>query len=228
MGQLRRLPQSFFARECLEVALDLVGKLLRHGPVTLRITEVEAYRHPSDTANHCRTGQTARNAPMWGPPGHAYVYLCYGLHQLLNLVTDEVGRGAAVLVRSCEPVAGLDEIRRRRGDKQGPVLLTGPGKVASALGVDTRFSGRALFVPGGLEVLDAPAAERLLVGPRVGVDYAEPAHRAAPWRAALAGSAWVSQRSALRPLTSSRAAFCEAERIEPAPRVVSVRQRTRL
>jgi DNA-3-methyladenine glycosylase len=101
----RPLPQSFYARECLEVACDLIGKQLVHGPVRLRITEVEAYRHGGDTANHCRFGRTARNAPMWGPPGHAYVYLCYGIHQMLNLVTDEDGRGAAVLVRAAELVA---------------------------------------------------------------------------------------------------------------------------
>ncbi|MDB4976300.1 MAG: DNA-3-methyladenine glycosylase [Myxococcaceae bacterium] len=206
------LPQSFYAREALEVAVDLVGKLLRHGPVTLRITEVEAYRFPADTANHCRFGKTARNAPMWGPPGHAYVYLCYGLHQMLNISTDAEGRGAAVLVRACEPVAGLEHVQARRGGKQGPVLLTGPGKVGSALALDTSFCHAPLYRPGALEVLDAEPPRALLVGPRVGIDYAEPLHRSAPWRIALAGSPWVSQRSTLAPLTTTVAQFLAAER----------------
>jgi DNA-3-methyladenine glycosylase len=221
------LPQSFYARECLEVAIDLVGKLLCHGPVTLRITEVEAYRFPGDTANHCRVGKTVRNAPMWGPAGHAYVYLCYGLHQMLNLVTDVEGRAAAVLIRSCEPVEGLSVVRARRGDREGPVLLTGPGKVGSALGLDTSFSGAVLFGGGGLEVHDAAPARALLIGPRVGVDYAEPVHRDAPWRVALAGTPWVSQRASLRPLDRTLAKYLAAERLlDPAPRRLAAPKRS--
>jgi DNA-3-methyladenine glycosylase len=201
------LPKSFYARECLEVAFDLIGKQLRHGEVTLRITEVEAYRHPGDSANHARFGKTQRNAPMWGPPGHAYVYLCYGLHQMLNLVTDADGQAAAVLIRAGEVVKGLDVVQARRGDKTGPVLLTGPGKIGAALALDTGFSGAALFRRGGLEVWDAPAAQAFLVGPRVGVDYAEPAHRDAPWRVALADTPWVSQRKSLTPLRGSVRTF---------------------
>lgn len=211
------LPEAFYARESLEVAIDLIGKRLRHGEVVLRITEVEAYRYPGDSANHCRFGQTARNAPMWGPPGRAYVYLCYGLHQMLNLVTDAEGQGAAVLIRACEPLAGMEQIRARRGAlgarKLTPALLTGPGKVGSALAVDTGFSGHPLFAPGGLEVLDGEPARNLLVGPRVGVDYAEPAHRDAPWRIALADSPWVSRPSGLTPLRGSSARFLAREKI---------------
>lgn len=210
----RPLSQSFFAREALEVAIDLIGKWIRHGSVILRITEVEAYRHPGDTANHCRFGRTPRNAPMWGPAGHAYVYLCYGIHQMLNIVTDRAGAGAAVLVRACEPVAGHDEIAARRGHKLGPVQLTGPGKVASALAIDTRFSGAPLFRPTGLAVLDAPPVDAIVAGPRVGVDYAEPLHRIAPWRIAEAGSAWVSKPSALRPLVPDVATFLASQRLD--------------
>jgi DNA-3-methyladenine glycosylase len=212
------LPKSFYARECLEVAIDLLGKQLHHGDVTLRITEVEAYRHPGDTANHARFGRTARNAPMWGPPGHAYVYLIYGMHQMLNLVTDADGEAAAVLIRACEVVAGLPMVRARRGDKEGPVLLTGPGKVAAALGLDKSFSGVPLFRRGGLEVWDAPAhAGALLVGPRVGVDYAAPADRDAPWRLALAATQGVSQRAKLTPMATSVATFRKAQRrVTPA------------
>ncbi len=193
----RLLPESFFARECLVVAAGLLGKLVRHGPVTLRITEVEAYRHPFDSANHCHRGRTPRNAPMWGPPGRAYVYLCYGLHQMFNVVADADGCGSGVMVRSCEPVAGLEHVVARRGGKSGPVLLTGPGKVAAALGLDTSFCGHPLFEAGGVELLDAPPAKTFLVGPRVGIDFALEEHRSAPWRLALPDTLWVSQRRGL-------------------------------
>jgi DNA-3-methyladenine glycosylase len=210
----RILPSSFYARECLEVAVALLGKLLVHGPVTLRITEVEAYRFPGDTANHCRFGKTARNAPMWGPPGHAYVYLCYGMHSLLNLVTDSAERGAAVLIRACEPVAGLSQIEARRGRAGGgPELLTGPGKVAAALGLDVGFTGQPLTRRAGLHLLDQPPLTQILVGPRVGVDYAEPHHRDAPWRVAMPDTRWVSKRATLRPWPGEPASFLERERL---------------
>ncbi|MFW2387088.1 MAG: DNA-3-methyladenine glycosylase [Polyangiales bacterium] len=195
------LPARFYARDALDVARDLLGKEIWHGAVGLRITEVEAYRHPSDSANHCRAGLTRRNAPMWGPPGHAYVYLCYGLHQMLNLVTNVDGEGAAVLIRSCEPIAGHRTIRRRRGGKDGPALLTGPGKVGQALGLDGSFSGHALYRRGGLEVREGASAVDVAVGSRIGIGYAEPEHQNAEWRLAVAGSAWVSHAGQLRGTT---------------------------
>jgi DNA-3-methyladenine glycosylase len=209
---LRPLPESFFARECLEVAHGLLGKLVRHGPVTLRITELEAYRYPHDSASHCHRGRTTRNQPMWGPPGRAYVYLCYGMHQMFNVVTDVEGRGSAVLIRACEPVEGLEHIAQRRGGKTGPVTLTGPGKVASALALNTSHCNHPLFEPGGVEILDAPALDRFLTGPRVGIDYAEPAHRDAPWRLAIADSPWVSERRSLSPWKGSAARYLASER----------------
>ncbi len=211
------LPQSFFAREALVVAEALLGKQLVHGEVVLRITEVEAYRYPSDTASHCRMGRTQRNAPMWGPAGHAYVYLCYGMHSMLNVVTNAEGEGAAVLIRSCEPVAGFSLISARRGGKSGPVTLTGPGKVGAALGLDTGFSGHALFERTGLYVADGAAPSGVLVGPRVGIDYAEPAHRRAPWRLAVVDSAWVSERAGLR-AARSHVSQAKVRRVPPRPR----------
>jgi DNA-3-methyladenine glycosylase len=192
------LPRQFYARDALDVARDLLGQEIWHGVVGLRITEVEAYRYPDDSANHCRAGRTARNAPMWGPPGHAYVYLCYGLHQMLNLVTNQNGEGAAVLIRSCEPLSGHSTIRRRRGGKDGPVLLTGPGKVGQALGLDTTFSGHALYRRGGLEVREGAPVGDIAVGSRIGIGYAEPEHQDAEWRLADAGSLWVSHPAQLR------------------------------
>jgi DNA-3-methyladenine glycosylase len=193
------LPESFYARDALTVARELVGKELRHGRVRLRITEVEAYRFPGDTANHARFGRTPRNAPMWGPPGRAYVYLCYGIHWMLNLVTNDDGEAAAVLVRAAEPVAGLEQVRaRRRMTRDGPVLLTGPGKVGQALGLDGSFNDHVLYRRGGLEVRAGEPPPGLLAGPRVGIEYAEPRDRRAPWRVAAAGTRWVSRPSGLR------------------------------
>lgn len=193
------VPQSFFARDALPVAHDLVGMVLARDGVAVRITEVEAYCWPDDTASHCRHGCTARNAAMWGPPGRAYVYQCYGIHQMLNLVTNREGEGAAVLIRACEPVSGLPEIRARRGGKRGPVLLTGPGKVGAALGLDTSWSHHPLYEPGGLELRTGERPAQVLVGPRVGIGYADPAHVAAPWRVAAGDTAWVSHRRTLSP-----------------------------
>lgn len=193
------LPQAFYARDALDVARDLLGKHVARGPVVLRITEVEAYRWPDDSANHCRMGRTARNAPMWGAPGHAYVYLCYGVHSMLNLVTDLDGHGAAVLIRSCEPVSGHEVIRARRGGRDGPELLTGPGRVGAALGLDPSWSDHPLFSPGGLEVRGGPDPDGVLSGPRVGIGYATPEDTAAPWRLACGDTVWVSQRRGLAP-----------------------------
>ncbi|XP_022934298.1 DNA-3-methyladenine glycosylase [Cucurbita moschata] len=139
------LPKEFFLVDALDLAPRLLGKLLRRDDVVLRITEVEAYR-PNDSACHGRFGVTARTAPVFGPGGHAYVYLCYGLHMMLNVVADEVGIGAAVLVRSCAPVSGLETIQKRRGQiTNKPVLLTGPGRLAKRSGyrqngLTTRFT----------------------------------------------------------------------------------------
>jgi DNA-3-methyladenine glycosylase len=193
----RLLPQSFYARDALVVAEALLGQHIHAGDVVLRITEVEAYRQ-GDSASHCRMGKTARNAPMWGPPGHAYVYLCYGMHHMLNIVTNREGQGAAVLIRACEPVAGLPLIERRRGSVRGPALLTGPGKVGAALALDTAHSGERLFGRGVLELREGSAPDAIVCGPRIGIDYATREHRQAPWRLAVADCAWVSKPSLLR------------------------------
>jgi DNA-3-methyladenine glycosylase len=190
------LPRSFYERDALEVAPALLGKLLCRGPVVLRITEVEAYCHPDDTASHCRMGRTARNAPMWGPAGHAYVYLCYGIHHMLNLVTNREREGAAVLIRACELVCGHELVTERRGGVTGPNALTGPGKVGAALDLSMACSGSSVCDGQDLYVCDAQAPQRILTGPRVGIGYASAAHQRAPWRFAIADSAWVSHRRA--------------------------------
>ncbi len=191
-----RFERAFFERDALDVARDVLGAYLRCGGVTLRITEVEAYRWPNDTASHANKGQTQRNMPMFGEPAHAYVYLCYGIHHLLNIVTNPVGEGAAVLIRACEPVDGIEIIKaRRKIERESPELLIGPGRLTQALGVTTKLSGHDLLSGEVLELVPGVQPKRIVFGPRVGIDYASEEHKRAPWRLADANSAWVSHRA---------------------------------
>ncbi|CAM8976908.1 unnamed protein product [Rhodiola kirilowii] len=186
------LNPGFFQVDALELAPRLLGKFLKRDDVVLQITEVEAYRQ-DDSASHGRFGVTPRTAPIFGPGGHTYVYLCYGLHAMLNIVADKEGVGAGVLIRSCAPVCGLETIQERRRQKtEKPVLLSGPGKVGQALGLSTDWSNHPLYTPGGLELLDGPEPEKILTGPRVGIDFALPEHVNALWRFAIAGTPWIS------------------------------------
>ncbi|MBK9975463.1 MAG: DNA-3-methyladenine glycosylase [Planctomycetes bacterium] len=190
------LAQSWYARDVVQVARDLLGMQLRRGSVVLRITEVEAYLGPQDSACHTSKGRTPRNAAMWGPPGHAYVYVCYGMHQMLNVVAG-LQCGSAVLIRSCEPFQGHATIRRRRGAIVGPALLAGPGRVGQGLALNTSFSGQPLFEPGGLELLQGLPPRAIAVGRRVGIDSARPRDVKALLRFADADSPWVSHRGRL-------------------------------
>jgi len=194
------LSLAFYDRDVVVVARELLGAVIRKDDVLLRITEVEAYTWPGDTACHARSGRTQRNLALWGPHGRAYVYLCYGMHHMLNIVTGGDADAAAVLVRACEPIAGHETIAQRRGGRNGPDALAGPGKVAAALALDRTWTDHPVYRTGGLslEVGEAPAG--ILVGPRIGIDYAEPAHRELPWRFAIADNRSVTQRSALRRL----------------------------
>jgi DNA-3-methyladenine glycosylase len=179
-------------------APSLLGQLLVHGDVTLRITEVEAYDGPLDSASHARHGRTARNAVMWGPPGRAYLYFCYGMHWMLNVVTGPEGEASAVLIRGGEVVAGLDTVLgRRKAAKATPQLCAGPGKVAQALGLDWAFDGHDLLVPGGLELREGPPPPRVLAGPRLGIGFATAEDQARPWRFADGDSQAVLHRKFL-------------------------------
>ena len=191
------LSVDFFRRDALPVARDLLGKHLVQGAVRLRITEVEAYRWPNDSANHACAGHTRRNSSMWGAPGRAYVYLCYGIHHLLNVVTGPDGEPAAVLIRGCEPLEGLSEIEARRSPIRGTALLNGPGKIGSALQLSLDWDGHEFTQPGGLELHDAPFEPAVISGPRVGIDFASDEHRNAHWRLAIQGSPWVGHRNKL-------------------------------
>jgi DNA-3-methyladenine glycosylase len=189
-------PESFYRRDALAVAADLLGAEIARDGLVLTLTEVEAYR-PGDTASHCRAGPTPRNQPMWGPPGRLYVYRCYGLHDLLNLVTGPAGSGQAVLVRAAEIAVGED-LARARGVRPDPRGIVGPGLVGRALGVDPAWSHHPVFEPGGITVGAGRPVAGFLSGPRIGVDYADPADRDAPWRLAAAGTRAVARPRALR------------------------------
>lgn len=130
------LPRSFYSRATVEVARDLLGKVLVHGPTAGIIVETEAYPAGDDLASHSAAGITNRTRVIFGPPGHAYVYLSYGMHECLNIVAEPDGTPGCVLIRALEPVAGLDLMRTRRPAARSDRGLTnGPGKLAQALAV---------------------------------------------------------------------------------------------
>lgn len=195
---MRPLSEAFCARAVEDVARGLVGKLIRHHEVVVRITEVEAYAGPEDSASHARFGPTARNAVMFGPPGRAYVYLCYGIHQMLNVSAEPEGSGAAVLIRSAEVVEGVDLVEARRARPAGPQLLAGPGKVGQGLALSRAHDGVVLVRAGSLQLLDDGWEVEVLSGPRVGIDFATARDRARRWRFAAAGSRAVTRRGELR------------------------------
>ena len=186
-----RLPRSFYARPTLNVARDLLGKVLVHrrqGVATSGvIVEVEAYIGESDPACHAAPGPTKRNAPLYGPPGYAYVYLNYGIHALFNVVSEPEGSPAAVLVRALDPLDGIDAMRRRRlapmkGRRVPPEraslsprdLCRGPGNLTMAMGITlsdngSDLVGRCLYVEDrGLSMTDVATGPR--IGIRVGAD----------------------------------------------------------
>ncbi|TDX24178.1 DNA-3-methyladenine glycosylase [Modicisalibacter xianhensis] len=187
------LSREFYARPALEVARDLLGRhVVRHiGEESLvgRIMEAEAYGGALDSASHASRGLTPRTAPMFGPPGHAYVYLIYGLHDMLNVVTGPEGEPGAVLLRAMTPVRGEAQMIAHRGGRRGRVLSDGPGKLAQAMNVSVSelnrhdlCLGERLWLAPGEPVPDA----RVTAGPRIGIDYAEPQDRDAPWRFIIA------------------------------------------
>ena len=161
-----QLPRTFFARDPRYVALELLGKTLvlndERGERCATIVETEAYLGPQDQAAHSRRGITERTRLMFGPAGYAYVYLIYGLHHCMNIVSGVEGDGTAVLLRAAQWTSPVD----------GP-SLSGPGRLCKGLGIDKSYNGADACGPS-LHLLDAPALppEQILVGPRIGVDYA--------------------------------------------------------
>jgi len=183
-------PQSteqFFARPALAVAADLLGSRVACGAVVIELSEVEAYAGESDPASHAFRGPTPRNAVMFGPPGRVYVYLSYGMHHCMNLVCEEAGTAAAVLLRAGRVVAGHDEARVRRGAVPDDALARGPGNLARALGVTPGCGGTTVW-DGPVRWQPAAGTPPARTGPRVGVSSAADS----PLRFWVPGEATVS------------------------------------
>ena len=183
--------RNFFARSVHDVAEELIGATFLVEGIGGKIVEVEAYHH-EDPAAHGYRGRTERNASMFGPPGHAYVYRSYGIHWCVNFVCEPEGVADAVLIRALEPTRELDLMRKRRGVDDERLLCSGPGRVCQALGITHEHDGLALDrTPFRLE----PRTEEpeVVRGPRVGITRAADL----PWRYGLAGSRYLSR--ALRP-----------------------------
>lgn len=157
-----RLPSEWFHRDVITVARELVGCALVHRRRAGMIVETEAYLGPDDLASHARFGPTARTSVMFGPGGVSYVYLCYGIHQMFNIVTGPAGEGQAVLIRAIAPLVGLPD---------DPSVARGPGKVTQALAIDRRHDRQDL-AKGPLYVAAYQRPPKLARGPRVGVAYA--------------------------------------------------------
>jgi DNA-3-methyladenine glycosylase len=159
-----RLPRDFYARDTISVAHDLLGKVIVRGRKRARIVEVEAYLGERDGASHARRGPTPRAAIMFGPPGHVYVYLVYGMHHCMNFVTEADGVAGAVLIRAAAPLAGIPDAGRP---------LTGPGKLCAGLGVTRLQNGIDLARAQEMFVADdGDPRPRVGASARIGVDYA--------------------------------------------------------
>jgi len=183
------------ARPTIAVARELLGAVLEHvtpdGVVAGRIVETEAYLAAGDPASHSHRGRTDRNDSMFGPPGRAYVYLCYGVHRCFNVVTAPAGTGEAVLVRALEPLEGLELMRSRRGVARDRDLCSGPGKLCAALGIELAHDGVDL-ARSALRLWwprSRAGYALLTAGPRIGIRHAAEL----PLRFALRDSAWTSR-----------------------------------
>ncbi|HEV3513382.1 MAG TPA: DNA-3-methyladenine glycosylase [Candidatus Sulfotelmatobacter sp.] len=193
------LPRAFYARDPRRVARALLGKVLVRNDsprLTARIVEVEAYLGEKDPAAHAAAGQTLRNAVLFGPPGHAYVYFIYGNHYCLNVSCEPEGRAGSVLFRALEPLSGMETMARARGiglhsPKDLPRLTSGPGRLAEAFGI-TRARDNGCDLTSSTESLwigdDGFRAHGVIVAPRIGITKAA----ALPLRYFLGGNRFVS------------------------------------
>jgi DNA-3-methyladenine glycosylase len=189
--------REFFDRSVHVVARELIGSRLAVGETAGVIVETEAYE-ASDPACHAYIGKTARNEVLFGPPGHAYVYLSYGIHSLLNFVTEPENTASAVLIRALEPTDGIELMRERRGLKarvrasatrlglEG--LCSGPGKLTEALGVDLSLNGADVLEPP-FELSEGTERNEIVTSERIGITKAAEL----PWRYSVADSRYVSR-----------------------------------
>ena len=182
------LDRAAFAADAPTVARALIGTILLVDGVGGVVVETEAYDR-EDPASHAFAGPTPRNAPMFGPVGHAYVYRSYGLHWCLNLVCDAARQGSAVLIRAIAPTEGIEAMRARRGLEAPRLLCAGPGRLAQALGVTGAMTGLPLDAPPFRLLPRSEADPPIAVGPRIGLTRGVET----PWRFGLGGSPFLSR-----------------------------------
>lgn len=189
----QQIARQLFGLSVLQASARLVGATLVRGIRIARIVETEAYRAEDDPASHAYRGRTPRNATMWGEPGHAYIYLNYGVHWMLNISAHESGRAAGVLIRAAEPLSGWDEFRTARPGVSDTELLRGPGKLCKAFGITRADEGIDLFDPNSeLRIEWTDEEVPLVIGPRIGL--AKGKGDEYPWRFADASRLeWVSK-----------------------------------
>ena len=195
------LPRTFYERQSLIVARELLGAKLIHvepgiGKIPGRIVETEAYTGVDDLASHGRHRRTARNLPMWGEPGHAYVYMSRGIHWMFNVVTEPVDTPAAVLIRALEPLEGLDVIAARRNGRSLTEWTSGPARLTQALNIDLKFNrvdltsvDGGLWIESDLTVSDAAVK----TGPRIGLGKTPEPWYSMLWRFWIADNPHVSR-----------------------------------
>jgi DNA-3-methyladenine glycosylase len=184
------LSERFYNRSVHDVARDLIGCTVVHDGAAGTIVETESY-HATEEACHAFVGLTPRNRVLFGPPAHAYVYLSYGIHSLLNFVAKPDSHAAAVLIRALEPVEGIDLMRERRGVERIEELCSGPGKLTQALGIGLELNGVSLL-GGPIQVFPRSGAwnePAVVTAPRIGITKATEL----PWRFCAAGSCFVSR-----------------------------------
>jgi DNA-3-methyladenine glycosylase len=190
-----KIPVSFYSRDTLCVARNLLGKFfirkIDDKYLVGKIVEAEAYHEVGDPSCHAHRGKTARNAVMFGPPGHLYVYFTYGMHYCMNVVTEVEGVAAAVLIRAIEPLAGIDVMQKNRGEKiPEKNLCNGPAKLCQAFGITKLQNGHSLqskdiYISNGETILDADIAFTTRIGISKGIDL--------PWRFYIKNNRFVSK-----------------------------------
>lgn len=198
----KKLPRSFYERdEVVQISRELIGKFLCtniNGIQTAgMIVETEAYNGRTDRACHAFPDvRTSRTETLYGPPGKAYVYLCYGIHHLFNVVTNSEGLADAILIRAIKPISGIDEMLERRNKNKVEVTVSnGPGKLSQALGINTRHDKKDLqsneiwIEDRNIEIVE----NQIISGTRIGVDYAGEDAKL-PWRFCLKDSKWISKK----------------------------------
>lgn len=188
-------PSFYLGNNVVKAAKDLLGKVLytRIGRKTTggMIVETEAYSHKERGCHAYQYKRTSRNEVMFGEGGHAYVYLCYGIHELFNVVTNEAEEPEAVLIRALEPVEGMRWMQQRMNAATEKRITSGPGKLTKALGIDRRMNGKALW-SDQLWIEDSGIRVSIVASPRIGIDYAGQ-DALLPWRFTIKGNAWASK-----------------------------------